>query len=294
MCSIIVFWVIALIVLAVIAYCFFGWIGVVGIIIILVVSWLSKPKETTKEDTKDTPQALRQENAQVNIPVKRDTEFLNEIASIPSAEIVLGGPKISARTLDDLPSIKFNNITIKTNLNTISDYVVVDIETTGVTPDSKIVELSAIRFENFQPVEKFSTLINPECAIPWQATIVNNITDAMVANAPKIEEVISSYQDFIGARTIVGHNLLFDLKFLYVAGLDFALPKQRLYDTLKLAKTVLPRTCYAGDKEKSVKNYKLGTLCDYYAINVSQAHRACSDCLATGKLFEKLAKAKMQ
>ena len=193
-----------------------------------------------------------------------------------------------------MPEVKFTNITKRTNPLSFTTYVVVDVETTGIPLTSKIVEISAIRFEGHSPVEKFTTLVNPERSIPEEATEINNITDDMVADAPKIWEVMPAFQKFVGSSPVVGHNLAFDLQFLYAYGFDLDNPKQRFYDTLQLAKSVLVRANYDYDNDYDVDDYKLGTLCEYYGIYQSNAHRACSDCLVTGKLFEKLATVKMQ
>lgn len=225
---------------------------------------------------------------------KKEEEFISEIEGIPSFEIELSTEKYQRRAVRDMPEVKFTNITKRTNPLAFTTYVVVDVETTGLPLTSKIVEISAIRFEGHCPVEKFTTLINPERAIPPEATKINNITDDMVANAPKICEVMPAFQKFVGSSAVVGHNLAFDLEFLYAYGFNLDNPKQRFYDTLQLAKSVLVKANDDYDNDYDVDDYKLGTLCSHYGIYLSNAHRACSDCLATGKLFEKLATIKMQ
>ncbi len=224
---------------------------------------------------------------------EKESEFLAELDAIPSAEICLSTNMYKRRAVSDMPEVKFANITKKTNPLTFTSYVVVDVETTGIPLTSKIIELSAIRFEGFEPVEKFSTLINPEKEIPAEATRINQITNEMVADAPKIWEAMPAFQTFVGSSPIVGHNLPFDLQFLYAYGFELNNPKQRFYDTLQLSKSVLVKANYYGSNNYDVEDYKLGTLCDYYKIYIAKAHRSCSDCLATGKLFEKLAKQKM-
>ncbi len=239
--------------------------------------------------------AIKQRREQLAaILAMKEAAFESEMENIPSFAIELSTEPYKKRSVRDMPVVKFTNITKATNPLTFTTYVVVDVETTGIPLTSKIVEISAIRFEGHSPVEKFTTLVNPERTIPAEATSINNITDDMVADAPKIWEVMPSFQKFVGSSTVVGHNLAFDLQFLYAYGFNLDNPKQRFYDTLQLAKSVLVRANYDFDNDYDVEDYKLGTLCDYYGIYFSDAHRSCSDCLATGKLFEKLAKIKMQ
>lgn len=60
------------------------------------------------------------------------------------------------------------------------DYVVFDLETTGVNCHrDKVVEISAIKVADSQVTEEFSSLVNPECPIPFYASQVNGITDCI-------------------------------------------------------------------------------------------------------------------
>ncbi len=77
----------------------------------------------------------------------------------------------------------------------LSNYCVVDLETTSKYPNSAIIiEISAIRVRDDMIVGEFSTLVNPCCHIPAEATAVNNITDDMVCNAPLLDDVIEDYE----------------------------------------------------------------------------------------------------
>ena len=67
--------------------------------------------------------------------------------------------------------------------------------------------MAAIRFENWEAVEKFETLVNPKIKIPKAVSSKNNVYDDMVQNSPYIEEVIKSFSDFIKGYCIVGQNL---------------------------------------------------------------------------------------
>ena len=104
------------------------------------------------------------------------------------------------------------------NLNKyVSDYVVFDLETTGMSPDKdEIVEISAIKVKDGEIVDEFSSLVNPGMPIPAGASSVNGITDDMVADAPGFEEVFELFLEFIGEEVLVGHNIAgFDMHFLY-------------------------------------------------------------------------------
>ena len=93
----------------------------------------------------------------------------------------------------------------------------------------------------------------------------------------------------------------FDLKFIVKHGVDLTASKRKYYDTLAIAPKTLKKLketwdreydCYMPDysADYDVEDYKLGTLCRYYGIQLSGAHRALADCYATGLLLECLAK----
>lgn len=198
-----------------------------------------------------------------------------------------------------MPEIKCTNITRSTNLEKLFPLVVVDTETTGVKPGGNdIIEISAIKFgPDFTPISCFTSLCKPRKPIPADATAINNITDEMVADAPPFALIASAFSEYIAGCNVVGHNLPFDLRFLYISGVELP-PKAKYYDTLDLAKKVL--TKYGSKKynhktgeyeeveEWDVYDYKLESLCDYYDIYRSDAHRSLSDTYATGLLFENL------
>ena len=75
-------------------------------------------------------------------------------------------------------------------LNTpVEDYVIFDLETTGVDVNTdEVIEISAIRVRAGEPVEEFSTLVNPGRPIPFNATRINGITDEMVSDAPEFSK----------------------------------------------------------------------------------------------------------
>lgn len=73
----------------------------------------------------------------------------------------------------------------------IADYIVFDLETTGISCyNDKVVEISAIKVNNHKVVSEFTTLVNPECAIPYNASRINGITDDMVKDAPVFKTVL--------------------------------------------------------------------------------------------------------
>lgn len=235
--------------------------------------------------------------------IQNSAAFQQKIDAIAEINVEKSNTNHNKREASELEEIiKYSSITAKTCFERLGDFVVIDTETTGLSPTrDNLVEVAAIRFENWVPIQKFHTLLNPGKHIPDKASAINNITDDMVADAPAFVHIIDSLAAFVGKSNIVGHNLPFDLKFLYRHGYDFTTNKRRYYDTCEIAKKTLRKPKQKWDKEYDeyvinydcdydVEDYKLTTLCDYYKIRDNMfAHRALSDALATGELFKRLA-----
>lgn len=206
--------------------------------------------------------------------------FDSELDAIPKVDITLSDPA-PRHYLKDLPEYSFSNITRKTRLDSIFPLVFLDVETTGFAPSKcEIIEVSAIKFESgMTPVAAFSTLCKPKKPIPEEASAVNHITDDMVVDAPSFAQIAPALTEFIKGCHVAGHNLDFDLRFIFAHGANLP-EKVRFYDTLDLAHLTIPNS--------SVYNYKLDTVCHYYGIWRNNAHRSLSDCYATAKLFTNL------
>lgn len=208
-----------------------------------------------------------------------DERFTALLDSIPRHEVAIADRQKVSRTAYIRPV--FSNVTARSNVEKLGNFVVIDTETTGLSPSKgAIVEVSAVKFERYMPVSVFESLVNPHMPIPDAASKVNHITDDMVADAPDFSQIRGDLVSFIGSSTVIGHNLDFDLKFLCSAGIAFVDPKQKFFDTLELSRRII------GDE---VDDCKLVTLCDYYKIRYEGgAHRSSSDALATGLLFREL------
>lgn len=164
-------------------------------------------------------------------------------------------------------------------MNKINDYVVIDTETTGLSPKwCKITEVCATRVRNGKTVETFTTLINPGKQIPEYISDITGITDDMVYDKPRFYEIADKLKEFIGRDTIVGHNICFDIRFLNAEfGEEIS---NDTIDTRTLAKELYP----------NLESYRLESLCKQFGLCDKQHHRAESDVNLTYKLYEYLAK----
>ncbi|KXZ39809.1 DNA polymerase-3 subunit alpha [Alkalithermobacter thermoalcaliphilus JW-YL-7 = DSM 7308] len=158
-------------------------------------------------------------------------------------------------------------------------FVVFDIETTGLSnQNDKITEIGAVKIRNFQIVDTFSALINPEIPIPKTVQELTGITDEMVTDKEKIHEILPKFIDFVGDSVLVAHNAEFDIGFIREntksLGIDF---NNNYIDTISLAKVLLP----------NLKKYKLNIVAKELNIKLENHHRAVDDAQATAHIFVK-------
>jgi DNA polymerase-3 subunit epsilon len=164
-----------------------------------------------------------------------------------------------------------------------TDFVIVDLETTGWTPgEARITEIGAVRFTGGLITGEFCTLVNPGMPIPADIAALTGISDAMVAQAPVIQAVLPEFLAFARGAVLAAHNAPFDLGFLVAAcaacGLSW--PDIPVLDTVTLARQVL------GEAE--VPDCKLATLATYFDAPTPPRHRALADARATAAVLHGL------
>ncbi len=178
-----------------------------------------------------------------------------------------------------------------------SDYTVIDIETTGLEPRyDEIIEISCIKYRNDAEIEKYHSLVKPECR--WSdgsilTDFISNltgITDDMLYNAPSFKDIADDIHNFIKNEVLVGHNIKFDISFLR----ESFLSNDKIYDcenntvidmsndyvdTLRLSRKLFP----------ALNSHKLIDLALYFDL-VQPTHRSMDDCITTHQLFMYLKK----
>jgi len=162
----------------------------------------------------------------------------------------------------------------------IDDYVVVDIETTGLSKRRhQITELAAVKVKDGEVKDEFQSLVNPGVHIPSFITRLTGIDDDMVAKAKPINKILPRFLRFMGSRVMIAHNATFDYGFLNHNAeqhLDRSFTNERLC-TCKLTTRLLP----------SLPSRRLAFLCEHFNVVNDQAHRAMADAQATYKIFLK-------
>ncbi len=161
----------------------------------------------------------------------------------------------------------------------LSEYVVFDLETTGLSPEyDEIIEFSACLVINNEIVSRYETLIKPEYGISPFIEELTGIRNDMLEDKPKIDEVLPSIYDFLKDKVLLGHNVHFDLNFLYDAFnkyLNLELNNDYV-DLLRLTRKVYPE----------YKTHRLEFLSKELKTTNKPTHRALNDALTTYEIYE--------
>ncbi len=159
-----------------------------------------------------------------------------------------------------------------------SMYAIVDIETTGgYAAANGITEIAVLVHDGQRVVKQFETLVNPGQPIPRYIQSLTGITDEMVSDAPRFEEVAATVYEMLRETVFVAHNVNFDYSFVkhHLNGAGYTLNTKKLC-TVRLSRKVFP----------GLPSYSLGNLCRSLQISVQGRHRAGGDARATVQLFE--------
>ncbi|HLI81468.1 MAG TPA: exonuclease domain-containing protein, partial [Candidatus Binataceae bacterium] len=157
-------------------------------------------------------------------------------------------------------------------------FTVVDLETTGGRAGpGTIIEIGAWRMAGRRMLESFQTLVRPNYVIPRFVVGLTSITNEMVRAAPRIEEVLPAFRNFLGDSVLVAHNAAFDFSFL-----DFEF--RRLFGlglnnpvlcTLRMARRFMP----------SLKRKRLDALAEHFGLSTEGRHRGLGDARMAAELL---------
>lgn len=159
------------------------------------------------------------------------------------------------------------------------DFTVIDTETTGMDYElCNIIEISALKVRNGIVIERFSSLVQPPPTIDLDGSIsfvdsfitdLTGITNEMLLSAPVAKDVLPQFLTFIGQDILIGHNVSFDINFLYDACLGHNLPfSNNFIDTLRISRKLCPE----------LEHHRLSDIAKAFKIPQPQSHRALADC----------------
>lgn len=198
--------------------------------------------------------------------------------------------KVDDKHYKDTSKVKINHISRLSQMKnstknsikaSISEYVVIDIETTGLNyEDSEIIEIGAVHILDGLVAEQFSTLVKCQHSLPKEIIELTGITpEELNEKGISLKEAMEKFSAFCGTKDLVAYNIKFDMKFLQAACKNTALPllKNKQIDVMLLAK-----------KKLRIKSYRLVSVAENLGIECVQRHRALEDCLLIHGIYEKL------
>lgn len=164
-----------------------------------------------------------------------------------------------------------------------TEFSVLDVETTGLSArNNRVIEIGIVKVKNLKIVDKYSTLINPGCDIPYFITQFTGIANSDVQYSPSFYDTAEEIEEFIGDSIISGHNLSFDeglLRYEFIRN-GFEPLSNLNVCTLKLSRKIF----------SSLKSKSLASVSEHLGIMNKDSHRALSDAEATAKILIKLIK----
>ncbi len=160
-----------------------------------------------------------------------------------------------------------------------ASYVVFDIETTGFSQENdRLIEIAAVKVYQGGIIDTFSTFINPEKEISLKITEITSITNEMVKDAPKINEVLPQFLEFCKGCILVAHNASFDVGMIYANMRRLNIPQYEypVIDTLNLLRAIY---------NKDLKKFNLKAMAKYFKVKQEHHHRAIDDTKVTAECF---------
>jgi len=146
---------------------------------------------------------------------------------------------------------------------------IVDLETTGAHPaHHRVTEIAVIEVDGGEVSGEWSTLVNPETAIPAAIQALTGITNDMVAGAPRFGALAVELGARLAGRVLVAHNARFDYGFLKQeferAGQPY---RARTLCTVKLSRRLYPEHA----------RHNLDSLIERHGLECRARHRAMGD-----------------
>ena len=159
-------------------------------------------------------------------------------------------------------------------------YISLDLETTGLNPKTdKIIEIGMVKVRDGKVTDTYSRLLNPGRNLEDKIVGLTGITDGMLSDALPVAEFLEEIMGFCQELPLLGHHIIFDYSFLKKAAVNKGIEFEREgLDTLALCRKFMP-----ADQKKN-----LAHACEFFNIDMKDAHRAFNDAMACHLLYQTL------
>ena len=166
------------------------------------------------------------------------------------------------------------------------EYIVFDIETTGLYPEfDDVIEFGATKVKNGAIVDKIQFFIKPNIPISQKTTEITGIKDSDLIDAIDQKAGLLKIKEYLGDSILVAHNgINFDINFIN--------SKLNYYNLQPISNTLIDTLLISRGYNKNFKSHSLESICKKYKIeyNKNEAHRADYDALVLSYLWIELMK----
>lgn len=163
-------------------------------------------------------------------------------------------------------------------METVRDYISFDLEFNKHQDKTHLIQVSAVHFKDGEEVEAFDSYVHSDVPLKSFINGLTGITSETLKNAPKVEEVLQKFQDFVGDLPLVGYNAAkSDLPILLEHGLDYR--EQYLVDLYNEALERLSSDLHG------IANLKLQTVANFLGFK-GQSHNSLEDARMTARVYE--------
>ena len=163
-------------------------------------------------------------------------------------------------------------------METVRDYISFDLEFNKHQDNSHLIQVSAVHFKDGEEVGAFDSYVYTDVPLKSFINGLTGITSETLKDAPKVEEVLQKFQDFVGKLPLVGYNAAkSDLPILLEYGFDYRDQyKVDLYDE-------------AFERRSSdlhgITNLKLQTVASFLGFK-GKSHNSLEDARMTAQVYE--------
>ncbi|MFS9188150.1 3'-5' exonuclease [Streptococcus infantis] len=163
-------------------------------------------------------------------------------------------------------------------METVRDYISFDLEFNKHQDKTHLIQVSAVHFKDGEEVGAFDSYVYTDVPLKSFINGLTGITSETLKDAPKVEEVLQKFQDFVGNLPLVGYNAAkSDLPILLEHGFDYRDQyKVDLYDE-------------AFERRSSdlhgIANLKLQTVASFLGFK-GKSHNSLEDARMTARVYE--------
>ena len=163
-------------------------------------------------------------------------------------------------------------------METVRDYISFDLEFNKHQDKTHLIQVSAVHFKDGEEVGAFDSYVYTDVPLKSFINGLTGITSEILKDAPKVEEVLQKFQDFVGKLPLVGYNAAkSDLPILLEHGFDYRDQyKVDLYDE-------------SFERRSSdlhgIANLKLQTVASFLGFK-GQSHNSLEDARMTARVYE--------